>query len=112
MVSGAEDSKPYRNKEWLDEQINVLGKTQAQVARECGVTYNTINYWFRGAEQHKEYYKNNYKKIRNQQKEYYRNNCDKIKNLVKQYSDKNKDKISERNKLYSKKNKKKIIRKE
>ncbi len=43
-TSGA-DLKPYKNKEWLENQINVLGKTQAQVAKECGVTSMTIYYW-------------------------------------------------------------------
>jgi hypothetical protein len=44
MVSGADVLKPYKNKEWLDEQINVLGKSKSQVARECGVSPQCI--WF------------------------------------------------------------------
>lgn len=42
VPSGADVLKPYKDKVWLDEQINVLGKTQSQVAKECGVSRHSI----------------------------------------------------------------------
>ena len=56
------------DKEWLDYQINVLGKTKAQVARECGVSSQPIYYWW------DEVRRQNIKEERRKhQKEYHKN---------------------------------------
>jgi len=45
LISSGADLKPYKNKEWLNEQINILGKTQRRVAKECNCAVGTINRW-------------------------------------------------------------------
>jgi hypothetical protein len=42
MVSGAEDLKPYKNKEWLKKQMQ-MGKSQRRIAGECGVSEYVIS---------------------------------------------------------------------
>lgn len=37
--------KKYRDKEWLEEQYLVLGRTQAEIAQELGVHYQTVKNW-------------------------------------------------------------------
>jgi hypothetical protein len=127
-TSGA-DLKPYKNKEWLENQINVLGKTQAQVARECGVAQGTISYQMRTPardEKIKEYRLKNYNKEYNKQyrlknkdrlkeykkiysKKYYEINSEKIKERAKEYGTiykkENKEKIKIKNRIYSENNK-------
>jgi len=72
MVSGADVSKSYKNKEWLDEQINVLGKSQVLIAEECGVSQSTINSWLKKRNVNKLQTFENKDKTRERQKEYQR----------------------------------------
>lgn len=38
--------KNYKDKEWLKNQIEVLGKSRRQVVRERNVSPSTIGYWY------------------------------------------------------------------
>lgn len=107
MESKAKEMKDlrYRDKEWLFNQIEVLGKSQSQVAKECGVSHATICNWFRDRKQKRsEYYFNNKEKINNQHKEYNILNRGKIKINKKEYAIINKEKIKETKKKYYKEN--------
>jgi len=134
LVSGAGDLKPYKDKAWLDEQINALGKTQAQVAKECGVSDRTISYWFnidvqrtkrreyldKNKEKNKaqkkaynlEYRDKNKKKLAERDHERYVINAKKIKTNAKIYREKNREKIKikdkARHKIYRENNKEKV----
>ncbi|MEO6458463.1 MAG: FAD-dependent thymidylate synthase, partial [Chloroflexia bacterium] len=48
-VNGQQVETPtlYQEKEWLNIQFHVLGRTQSQIARETGVTSHTIRKWVR-----------------------------------------------------------------
>lgn len=41
----ADTSKPYRNKDWLEEEYTRKGKTLQQIGNMCGVSPMTINQW-------------------------------------------------------------------
>lgn len=121
--------KLYKNKEWLDEQINVLGKTQAQVAKECGVGHTTISYWINN--NYREYVKDYQKEYNRKNKEvisktrsiyyennrvtilekchmYYEENKENVKINTREYAEKNKDAIRIKSKLYRNKHAKDI----
>ena len=42
-----EATPTYRDRTWLNEQYNTLGRTVAEIATECGVTSHTIRKWLR-----------------------------------------------------------------
>jgi len=39
--------EPYRDRDWLDQQYNTLGRSIAEIAAECEVSYHTIRKWLR-----------------------------------------------------------------
>jgi len=106
-----DDKFRYRNKEWLDHQINVLGKSQSQVAIECGVVHSVISYWMGAKKTKKEYSIKNKISIKESKrkryllnkesviagsKEWYRNNKDYRINYLKEYRMKNDNIIKEK----------------
>jgi len=93
-MSGFKKEEPlYRDKEWLDYQLNVLKKNQRQVAKECGVGKSTISYWSdeHNRKRQKEYREENKHKIKEYQESYYKENREKIK----EQKEKNKYKVKE-----------------
>jgi hypothetical protein len=87
---------PYRNKPWLDHQINVLGKSQKQVAKECGVSRSVISLWnnedsrIKANVRSKDWGKNNKERCKEkdkQRKKIYRsNNREKIIEYARTYN--------------------------
>lgn len=104
------EEKLYKNKEWLENQINFLGKTQIQVARECGVTTRTIFNWLKEnrKEDAKEYRENNKEKIKKYRKKYNKNHKEEIKEWQKEYKKNNKEEIKEYHKEYYLENKEEL----
>jgi hypothetical protein len=76
ISSGAGVLKPYKDKTWLDEQINVLGKSQRQIAVECNCSVGTINRWLNydyTFEKEQKYRAENHKSIIEYQRKYNEN---------------------------------------
>lgn len=115
------EEKLYKNKEWLVNQIEVLGKTRAQIARECGVDWNTINYWSsedrktKQKQYGKEYVLNNKEKVSKNKKEYRLEHKSEIKEYQREYDKNyrkiNKDLLVEKKKEYYDENKGRISKK-
>lgn len=45
ISSESNSGKKYQNQEWLNEQYHEKGRTQAEIANECGVSPPTIRNW-------------------------------------------------------------------
>jgi len=93
--------KKYQDREWLVYQIEVLGKSYTQVAKECGVSKNTIAYWYdpsfkdKKKEYSKKYCEENKEKINEYQKKYYEENRESVLKRDKKYREENKEKKKE-----------------
>jgi len=98
-MSGSEKDLRYRDKEWLKEQIEVLGKSYAQIGRECGVCYTTISYWYDDSQ--KQYRQNNKEHFNNYFKIYRKNNKERLKGHARKYARNNSEAISKRRREYT-----------
>lgn len=81
--------KLYKDRNWLLTQINVFGKSQREVAKECGVVESVITYWYNESS------KENSRKYHIK---WHNDNINEIKDKGKKYRSKNKKIISEKGK--------------
>jgi len=111
----SEEKPIYQNKEWLDLQINVFGKSQGEIAKECGVCQQTISNWDNpNYKEHKKEYDIKYREENKEHrkecgKKYYKENKEHNKEYGKRYYNENKDKIKEHHKKYREENKIQVL---
>lgn len=91
----------YKCKEWLDFQINVLGKSKAQIAKECGVTHSTICYWTGGKKTKQEYIVKNKDIIKRKKKEKYLINKEYFNSKNKKWYKNNRERALNKSKEYN-----------
>jgi len=96
-------NKNYQNREWLDHQINILGKSKTQIAKECGVSNGVISHWSSNEESQKaskQYQLDHKEQHKIYCKQYYIKNRIKLLKDKKQYYSSHKEDKSEYDKIY------------